>query len=109
MDKSIWLVKLRSSQRTETEEMVKTLNESRSISLTIFSDKSNNIEQPKEIYVMKYNPILSGVSGHGASLTSEFLDKQRITRKNKRKKTLDTSIKGKESIQEPDNPSKREK
>ena len=49
------------------------------------------------------------MSGNGASVTSEFPDKQRINRKNKIKKTLDTLIKGKESIQEPENPGRREK
>ena len=42
-------------------------------------------------------------------LLSVTPDKQRITRKNKIKKTSDTSIKGNEIIQEPDNPSKRAK
>ena len=35
------------------------------------------------------------MSGHGESLSSVTPDKQRITRKNKRKKTSDTFINGK--------------
>ena len=49
------------------------------------------------------------MSGNGESLSSVTPDKQRIPRKNKIKKTSDTSIKGKESIQEPDNSSGRVK
>ena len=49
------------------------------------------------------------MSVHRASVTSESPDKQHTTCKNKRKKTLDTSIKREESIQEPDKPSKRGK
>ena len=49
------------------------------------------------------------MSWHGASVSSESPDKQRIPHKNKTKNTFDTSIKVKESIQEPENPSKRAK
>ena len=49
------------------------------------------------------------MSGHGASVSGESPDKQRIPRKNKIRRTLDTSIKGKEIIQVPDNPSKSAK
>ena len=49
------------------------------------------------------------MSGHGESVSSVTTDKQRIPRNNKRKKTSKTLITGKESIQEPDNPSKRAK
>ena len=49
------------------------------------------------------------MSGHWASVSNESLDNQRIPCNNKIKKTLDTLIKGKESIQEPYNPSKRSK
>ena len=48
------------------------------------------------------------MSGHGESVSSVTLDKQRIPRKNKRKNTSDTLVRGKESIQVPDNPSKGE-
>ena len=41
--------------------------------------------------------------GHGEILSGVTTDKQSIPRKNKRKKTSDTSIKRKESIQEPGN------
>ena len=49
------------------------------------------------------------MSGHGKSLSSVTPDQQRIPLNNKRKKTSDTSITGKEIIQEPYNPSKRAK
>ena len=49
------------------------------------------------------------MSGHGESVSSITTYKQSIPRKNTRNKTLDTFIKGKESIQEPEYPSKREK
>ena len=49
------------------------------------------------------------MSGHGESLSSVTPDKQRITQKNKRKITPDTSIKEKEIIQEPDSPSQGQK
>ena len=49
------------------------------------------------------------MSGHRESLSSVTPDKQHIHRKNKINKTSDTLIKGKESIQKPDNPSKRAK
>ena len=109
MDKSRSLYKSRSTKRTETEDTVKTLNKSRSISSASFSDKSTRIEKPKELDIRKDNPSLSGMSGHGASVSSESPDKQCIPRKNKRKNTLDTLIKWREIIQEPDNPSKRVK
>ena len=49
------------------------------------------------------------MSGHGESLSSIAHNQQLIPRKNKGEKTSDTLIAGKESIQEPDKPSKREK
>ena len=100
--------KSRSTQGTETEDIVKTLNKSRSISSASFSDKST-LKKPKEIDIRKENSSLSGMSGHVASVLCESPDKQRITRKNKRRNTSDTLIKGKESIQVPENPSKRAK
>ena len=45
----------------------------------------------------------------GASVTNAFPGKQSIPRKDKRNKTLENLIKGKEIIQESENPSKREK
>ena len=47
LDKSSSLNKSRASQRTETEDTVKTIKKSRSISTFSLSDKSTNIEQPK--------------------------------------------------------------
>ena len=45
--------------------------------------------------------------GHGEVLSSVTPDQQHITSKNKRKKPSEASITVKESIQEPDKPSKR--
>ena len=50
-NKVISLDKSRSSQIIETEDTVKTINESSYISSASLSDKSTNIEQPKEINV----------------------------------------------------------
>ena len=49
------------------------------------------------------------MSRPGASITPVSPDKQRIPCKYLKKKNSETLIKGKEIIQEPDNPSKREK
>ena len=109
LEKSKSLDKSRSTQGTETEDTVKALNKSRYISSASLSDKITKIENPKEIDIRKDNPSLSGMSGHGASVSSVTPDKQRTTRKNKRNNTSDTSIKGKYIIQVPDNPSKIQK
>ena len=74
--------KPRAFQRTETEDKVKTMNKSRSISSASSSNKSTNIEQPKEINVRSDSPSIS---------------------------TSETLIKVKEGIQKPDNPCKRAK
>ena len=103
------LDKSRSTQRTETEDTVKPVNKSRSISSASLYVKINKIEKPKEIDISKENSIISGMSVHGESLSSITPDKRRITRNNKRKKTPDTLIKVKEIIKEPENPSKRTK
>ena len=58
------------SQRTELEDTVKTINKSMSISSASYFDKSNNIEQPKQIDVRSDSPGLSGISGPGASVTT---------------------------------------
>ena len=57
----------------------------------------------------KDNPSLSGMSGHGASVSGESPDKQHIPCNNKIKNTSDTSIQVKESIQVQENPSKMAK
>ena len=49
------------------------------------------------------------MSEHGESLSIVTPDQQHIPFNNKRKKTSDTSITGKESIKETVNPSKRAK
>ena len=99
----------RSTQRTETEDTEKSVNKSISISSASLSDKSTKIVKPKEIDIRKYNSSLSGMSRHGESVPSVTPDKQRIPRKNRRKKTSDTPIKEKGSIQEQDSPNKRAK
>ena len=100
MDKS------RSTQVTESEDTINTLNKSRSISSASFSGKITKIEKPKEIDISKDNSSLSLLSRHGASVSSESRDKQRIPCRNKVNNTPDTFIKAKEIIQIPDNPSK---
>ena len=70
LDKSSSLNKSRASQRTETKDTVKTINKSRYISLASIYDKITNMEQPKEIDVIKYSPDISGMSGPGASVTT---------------------------------------
>ena len=72
-----------STQRTETEDAVKLVNKSRSVSSASLSDKSTKMEKPKEIDIRKDNSSLSGMSGYGESLSSATLDQQRIPRKNK--------------------------
>ena len=84
-DKSRSLDKSRSSQRTETEDIVKTINKSGSIWSAIFYDKITNIEQPKEIDIRKDSQSISGMYGPGASVTTKFPDKQRITCRDKKK------------------------
>ena len=88
-----------STQRTDTENTVKTVNKSRSVSGTILSNKSTRIENPSEIEIHKDNLSIYAVSGHGESLSSLTPDQQRITRKNKINKTSDTLIVTKETIQ----------
>ena len=53
LDKSSSLYKSRSTQGTETEDIVKTLAKSRSISSASFFDKITKIENPKEIKYRK--------------------------------------------------------
>ena len=56
------LDKSRASKRTETEYTVKTINKSRYISSASLSDKSINIEKPKEINFRSEIPIISSMS-----------------------------------------------
>ena len=69
MDKS------RASQRTETEDTVKKKNQPRTISSASLSDKSPNIEQPKEVNVRSDSPSLSSMSRPGASVTTVLPDR----------------------------------
>ena len=101
--------KTRYTQGTETEDTVKSVNKTNSISSASLSDKRTKIEKLKEIYIRKENPSLSGMSVHGEIVSSVTPDKQRIPSRNKRKNTEDISIRGKDIIQVPDNPSKRAK
>ena len=94
-DKGKSLEKSRYTQINETEDTLKTVNKSRSNSSAILSGKSTIIEKPSEIVIRKDNWSLSTMSGHGKSLSSVTPDQQHIPRKNKWKKTSDTSITGK--------------
>ena len=95
--------KSRSTQRTETEN---TVNKSRYILRTNLSNKITGIEKPSEIDICKDDLGVSFLSRHGETLSSETPEQQRIPRKNKKRKTLDTLIIRKECIQEPVNPRK---
>ena len=77
----------RSTQITETEDVVKSVNKLESISSANLSDKSTKIVKPKEIDIRKDNSSLSGMSVHGESVSSVTPDKQRIPSNKKRKKT----------------------
>ena len=66
-------------------------------------------KNPSEIHICKENLRVSVLTGQGESLSSETPDTLRISLKNKRKKTPDTSVIRKQHIQEPLNPSKRSK
>ena len=96
-------------QITETENKVKTINKSRSILSASLSDKSIIIKQPKEINVRSDSPGRLSMSKPGSSVITVLPDKQRIPRNIKIKKISETLIKEKESIQEPDKPSKNDK
>ena len=66
----------------------------------------NITENPKEKFILKDNKYPSDLDGHGYDLASISLDILPIPWK-KKLKTADTSIIGKEPIQEPINPRKR--
>ena len=83
------------------------MNKSGSIPRTYLSNKSNRIEKPSEIDICKDNISASIFSGHGESLSIVTPDTLGTPRKNKRKKTSDTSIIIKQPIKEPANPRKR--
>ena len=94
-----------SNKRTDMENIANKVNISRSISRTRLSNKSTRIEKNSEIYVCNDNLSISVLSGHGESLSSVTQDQKRITCNNNKKKTSDTLIMRKETIQEPLNPS----
>ena len=94
------LDKSRSTQRTDTENIV---DKSRYIPRRNYSNKSTIIEKPSEIHIHKDSLNVSGWSVRGESLSCETLDTLCIYRKNKGKKTPDTSIIRKDPIQEPVN------
>ena len=87
--------KPRASKRTETEVTVKKLNKSRYISSERLSDKSINIEQPKEINARSDSPSLLSMSRPVASITTVLPDKKHIPCKIKGKKISEIFIKGK--------------
>ena len=91
------------------ENAANKVNISGSISRTSLYNKSARILKKSEIDVCNDNLSISVFPVHGEILSSVTQDQQHIPRNNKRKKTPDTSITGKEIIQEPDNPSKRSK
>ena len=62
--------KLRSNQRAEKEDTIKTVNISRSILSDSLSGKSTKIEKPLEIDISKDSSSFSGMSGHVESLSS---------------------------------------
>ena len=74
-DKGKSFDKSRSTQGTETEEAVKSVNKSRSISWASTSDKITKLEKPKEINISEDNSSLSGMSGHGKTLSIITPDK----------------------------------
>ena len=81
----------RSSTRTETEDTVKPINKSKSISSDSLSDKDTKKEQPKEIKFINEklrseNQSVSSISVQGASITTVLPDKYCIPCKDKKKK-----------------------
>ena len=91
LNKSISLDKSRSFSRTETEYTVKTLNKMISISSPSLSNKYTKKQQPKEIKfrnekLRSDTPSVSGMSVHGASITTVSTNKDRIPHKDKKRK-----------------------
>ena len=83
LNKSSSLDKSRSSSRSETEDTLKPLNKTRSISSASLDDKDTKKQQPKEIKfrndkLRSDNPSVSSMSVHGASITAVSPDKDRI-------------------------------
>ena len=114
LNKSSSLDNSRPSERTETEDTVKTLNKTRSISSASLSDKNNKKQQPKEIKFRNDNlrsdtPSVSSIPVHGESITTVSPDKERIPFKDKKEKISENLITGNDTTQEPYNPSKKEK
>ena len=68
------------------------MDKSRSIPRSDYSTKSTRIEKPSELHIHKNSLSFTGLSGKVESLSSETPDTLRIPRKNKIKKTPDTSI-----------------
>ena len=67
--------------------------------MTSLSEISTKIEKPSEIDIRNDNLSVYVLSGHRESLSSVTPDQQNIPCKNKRKKTSDTLITIKETIQ----------
>ena len=87
----------------------KTVDKSRFILRSNYSNKSTRIENSSEIHIHKDNLSVSVLSGQEKSLSSVTPDNICIFRNNKRKKTPDTLIIRKQPIQEPFNTRKRAK
>ena len=91
------------SQKTDT---LNSIDKSRSTPRTNLSNKGTKIENPTEIDILKDNENVSLLSEQVHDLESVTPDNVCIPCKNKIKKTPDTSVKRKEPIVEPVNPSK---
>ena len=85
LNKSRSLDNSRSSEGTETEDTLKPLNKTISISSTSLSDKNTKRQQPKEIKLISDTPSVSIMFVHGANITTISLDKYFILCKDYKK------------------------
>ena len=91
LNKSSSLDNSRPSERTETEDTVKTLNKTRSISSASLSDKNTKKQQPKEIKFRNYklrsdSPSALSMYLHGEIIKNVSTEKDCITCKGKKRK-----------------------
>ena len=91
LNKSSSLYNSMYSERTETEGTLNPLNKTRSIPSASLSDKNIKKQQPKEINVRNEilrsdTPSVSSMYVHGVSITTVSPDKERIPRRNLKKK-----------------------
>ena len=92
--------------KTNKPDTLNSIDKSRSTRRTNWSNKSNRIENPIEIDILKDSLKDSLLSRQGDDLASVIPENLHIPRKNKRSKTTDTSVIRKEPIVEPVNPRK---